>query len=417
MTIKKYFVAILSAALLVCAQSGSAENDASLMRPACQMPIITPKPEDDQLTFGLYSWQVFIAANWPASQLYRGEPDCEKLITDTGPRVWQTYKTSNEVFLRDAKNPGSWNDGYEAGAAVKVEQAAKATNNTVIEAHMEAVGKWLIDQKGNPTYFQMLVNKPWYDYVVNNNFYDRNNFSESTRINLPIQSMEVKAAWRIMTDFDDRSRYITQKSTVVNFDSNAKPKGTSDVVLGLVGLHLTIKAVGFPQWIWATFEHVDNVPDSIYDASTNKVVSQPKVGVNYSYYNASATKVNQSPCLLSDPNDCLPFTTPNPLSRLTPIRSGAVSANQQYQNGPIVKGSVLENYQLVATQWPSMPNNPSVTNGMPTPTISANTSMESYIQSSSSCMNCHGMAKLPGLQVKSDYSYLFNQANNASTNQ
>lgn len=76
----------------------------------------------------------------------------------------------------------------------------------------------------------------------------------------------------------------------------------------------------------------------------------------------------------------------------------------------------MENYQLITTQWPAKPNNPGATNGDPTPTVSANTTMESYIQSSSNCMNCHGMATLPGLSVKADYSFLFYEAHSANQN-
>src|ERR1700738_1493664 len=36
----------------------------------------------------------------------------------------------------------------------------------------------------------------------------------------------------------------------------------SDMRVGLVGLHIVQKTPTRPQWIWSTFEQVDNVPSS-----------------------------------------------------------------------------------------------------------------------------------------------------------
>lgn len=386
-------------------------SQAELLTPACWMPVAPPKVTDGQAAFDTYSWNMFVALNWPASTTKRGEPNCTKPLSASGLKVWQTYKTSNEVFRKDGLSPGTWQSGYGLGSSVSaVKQVSKASKTVAISSHQEAVGGWLIDQQGNPTYFQMWVNKNWYDYVLNNNLYNKDNYSNSTNIDLPWNSAELKSAWRILTSTDDTANYITQISEVAEFDDTGKPTGTTKkVTLGLVGLHVIYKPVGFPQWIWSTFEHVENVPDSEYDPTTNKVVSEPALEINYSYYNATATNVNQSPCKVSDPTDCQSFSKPNSLTRLTPIRTDAKAANAEYQ-AKHVQGTVLENYQLITTQWPTQPNNPAALWGDPTPTISANTTMESYIQTSSNCTNCHGMATLPGLQVKSDFSFLFGEA-------
>ncbi len=412
MKMKRLITATLVTFVAACGtQVHKKDSQAKLLTPACWMPVAPPEVTDGQAAFDTYSWKMFVALNWPASATIRGEPDCKKPLSASGPKVWQTFKTSSEIFRVDGVSPGPWQSGYGSGPSVsEIKQVSKASNTVAISSHQEAVGGWLIDQQGNPTYFQMWVNRNWYNYVLKNNLYNKDNFSNSTNIELPWNAAELKSAWRILQNADDAASYITQVSEVAEFDDTGKATGmTKKVTLGLVGFHIIYKPEGYPQWIWSTFEHVDNVPDSIYDPGTNKVVPEPALDINYSYYNATATKVNQSPCQISDPSDCQPFTTPNPLTRLTPVRADAKTANTEYQTKQ-VQGTVLENYQLITTQWPTQPGNPAALWGDPTPTISANTTMESYIQTSSNCTNCHGMATLPGLQAKSDFSFLFGEA-------
>lgn len=69
--------------------------------------------------------------------------------------------------------------------------------------------------------------------------------------------------------------------------------------------------------------------------------------------------------------------------------------------------SVFKYYQLITTQHPQSPDNPGNPLGQPTPSLSANVTMESYIQNNSSCMNCHSMATPLHSQYKSDFSFLF----------
>lgn len=388
----------------------------------CHQPS-PPTASGSQSEFDEYAWKTFIALNWPVSKTERGTPDCSEDL-GTGTPSWQTFKLSTEVFLPNAKNPGSWNAGYQdPDNSHPLIQYAKASNNVELASVHEAVGGWLIDQQGNPTYFQIWVNQIWYDYVVKNDFYNKDNFGNDTRIDMPDNATEVKSSWRILTEKDDHTRYVTQQSKVAAFNSKGKPTGQfQSVTLGLVGMHAIVKAPGFPQWIWATFEHIDNVPDTkaVEKSGPNgnywTTEPDPQPGVIYSYFNAKATNANTSPCNNGDPNDCIAFTTPNPLTRITPIREDAAAQNQAYQGSSPVKDTVFEHYQLITTQWPTMPDNPGATNGNPTPTISANVTMESYIQSTSNCTNCHGTATLPGTAVRSDYSFLFNSAHSASKN-
>jgi hypothetical protein len=48
--------------------------------------------------FNCYGWNTFVALFWPAKSDERGVPVTTKSITDAGPRVWETYKQTYEVF-------------------------------------------------------------------------------------------------------------------------------------------------------------------------------------------------------------------------------------------------------------------------------------------------------------------------------
>lgn len=66
------------------------------------------------------------------------------------------------------------------------------------------------------------------------------------------QVVELKSSWRILTDADDKSRYYVITGDI---------EGIGQKTLGMVGFHVVVNTGAHPEFIWATFEHVDNVPD------------------------------------------------------------------------------------------------------------------------------------------------------------
>ncbi|MBT2337719.1 MULTISPECIES: hypothetical protein [Pseudomonas] len=384
----------------------------------CQPPTTAPAANASQDLFDQYSWQLFIALNWPAQNGQRGDPDCSKQPGDPGYTVWQTYKTVAEIFLPQGADPGPWNTP-QAAKSLGIINIAALKNSTQVNAVDQAVGGWLIDQAGNPTYYDISANETSYDYIVNNQFYNANIVSKASNINFPNGVIEVKSSWRILTSNDNASHYLTQFARVATFDDQGQRNGVTEAYLGLVGLHLITKVNGYPQWIWSTFEQIDNVAPKTLEHG--QWVDQPATGTAYSYFNAStpAASLNQSPCdwqtqgghLVCVPKPGTTFQTPNPLNRVTPIAGVTQEVNARYRSDPDLRNSVLKYYQLITTQRPLMPDNPSNPLGQPTPALSANVTMESYIQPNSSCMNCHSMATPVKNPYKADFSYLFKFAN------
>jgi len=218
-------------------------------------------------------------------------------------------------------------------------------------------------------------------------------------------SIEVKAAWRELKDPEvaaAKARYYVIKARVQNPLNN---NVCEDRNMALVGFHIVQKTPLRPQWVWSSFEHVDNVPDP----------KEPHAGVSFSY-NSNMPPQTLDPAAptltLSNP----PIADPSPVQvvRVLPIFTpNTKDTNQRYQTALV--GSVWANYQLVVTQWPTKTLDPSVTppddipgDPFPAPTGSptsvGNTTMETYFQDSSSCMDCHDQAR----QIKTDFVWFIN---------
>jgi hypothetical protein len=356
---------------------------------SCTLPVQAPPADGSLVAFSDFSWLQFIALSWPAGA-ERGRPDCSATFGSTDKTVWQTYKTTDQLFLADAANPGPWSAG-KVMSFVLQHRAKAPLDLPVEESIRQAVGGWLTDQQGNPTYYSISVNRVSYDYVLHNGFYNAETVGAAESVSFPEGALEVKAAWRILTDVDDHSRYHSMVAQVTDYDSAGKPTGqTHEATVGLVGLHIVYRAPGFAQWTWATFEQVDN--------------TEGADGVLPSYHNNMCTGDYCTPNV-SPLQSGAPFTTPNQVTRVTTLTDEVEDANQRWQAA--VKGTPFQYYRLISPQWPTDPSDPGNPQGSPFPGTVANTALESYIQPTSSCMDCHSTARVPGGAVKSNYSFIF----------
>ena len=354
----------------------------------CIFPESPPSAKASTSDFAVYAWQQFVALNWPAQTGQRGVANCSMNLGSPGQTVWESFKTTDEIFLPGAVDPGPWRDG--TGQSV-LRYAAKANAGLPVEESIaQAVGGWLIDQNNNPTYYSIAVNKTSYNYVRSHQFYNEQVVSQAENVNFPNDALEIKAAWKIIQSDDDTSRFLTMSAQVEVFDDTGKPTGTTRAAtVGLVGFHIIYKPAGFPQWVWATFEQVDNVNTSTGHAS---------------YYSANCSGEYCDPNI-SPKKSGQPFTKPNQITRVTPLQDAVKTVNAEWQSN--VAGTPFEYYQLISPQWPVDPLNPGNPQGTPTPGVVANVTMESYIQPTSSCMDCHSTARVPGDKVKSNYSFIF----------
>jgi hypothetical protein len=376
----------------------------------CQPQFVAPFDLDNlQHGFDYYSWLTFIALN--ASQ-----PNAAPLPQNDAPTLWQDYASISDIMLPDGATPPPW------GAAPVIPPACrdldpsgqlhvlsksmiiKTVTGEVIEPFDTGP---LIDQNGNYVRYEILVNQPMYEYIVQNGLYSKAgqnafdgavDFPEGTVTQGSTGTMGaimVKAAWKVMGPNDDGSRFHIVEGLAYNPPSE-NPKveeSCSKVTLGLVGWHAAHKTDDAPQWIWSTFEHVDNVPAAA-DVAAGSLQS------HYNFYrpgcSAKDCPVNEPPPRPWNP-DVQPFPGgfASQITRVVPITQETVTLNTSFQG--ILAGTVWNNYELVSTQWPTDATSKVDPTGVPAPDFLANTTLETYIQgevpqSSSSCMACHGNA-------------------------
>src|SRR6202041_128549 len=76
-------------------------------------------------------------------------------------------------------------------------------------------------------------------------------------------AIEIKLAWKELGPGDDPRRFYTRELTSEVSeppDANGQPQsGKPPFKAGLVGMHISLRTESSPEWIWATFEQIDNV--------------------------------------------------------------------------------------------------------------------------------------------------------------
>lgn len=392
-------------------------------------PPSPPTLDSLQHDFDVFSWQSFIALNWPANA--DGSPNTHVTIgqVPNDPVVWQSYRESRTIFLPEGATPAPWGQDSPLPPACKninpktlplgtmrLTQVGK-TPNVLDESGQPFKTGPLIDQNGQYARFAILTNESMFDYIVDNKLYSKEgqkafgkdaDFPSSNPNQKVLGSIMIKTAWIKMGGKYDPAKFHTAYALVYNNPeehTGVKPSCVLEQV-GLVGFHIAHKTATDPQWVWSTFEHVDNAP----------TVGQKSTQASYNFFDPTCKKcqVNQPPPRPWNP--ATPHTQPTQIERVIPITADAQKLNNAYQKAlaAVDPDSVWQYYELVSTQWPTQPQSKVDPTGVPAPSFLANTTLESYIQghvrqTSSSCMACHNNATTTTGQF-SDFTYLLQRA-------
>src|SRR5262249_31136202 len=121
----------------------------------------------------------------------------------------------------------------------------------------------LTDQHRNLARFEIRLNQAMFNGIAGPKFYTVQAQDNASQISFAAGVMEVKAAWRQITSADPPpvvSRYFTRAAWIYTPPLGNNPATCVQGTVGLVGLHITQKTPTRPQWTWATFEQIDNVP-------------------------------------------------------------------------------------------------------------------------------------------------------------
>ena len=260
----------------------------------------------------------------------------------------------------------------------------------------------LIDQASQVVYATAHVNKDYYDFVVHGTYYTLAGIkAASSTIDFPVGALETKSTWRVAetdgkTYIEDASKFYTINAYIqrpkAKQDSTKKQAQLEscvvDATLALTGLHAVGRVKGHPEFIWSTFEHVDNAPDCS---------ATPAKGGPWSFYKAGTactpksfpTNCNQGKSTL--PNTPPPYT-PTEVCRVSPWGNGTAQNENNIQSlnksvkKQLASDSVWQNYQYIGAIWTNGKIPPKGTqNGS---TKLANTSAETFSQELN-CFGCH----------------------------
>jgi hypothetical protein len=402
-------------------------------KPSGILPVVVEIPssvksaEDARPFFDDFSWRSLIALNWPADPARRGvpkSPGVPGVFLKAGPSypaVWGSYREAYELFRLDGGRPPPFAakeqwlpfcGGVPAGTKVLL---MGTKSGTLLQATSQSFSYPLVDQNLNYVYFEIRFNRDQYEFVRGGDksppswLYLASNLAAAESkapISMPISAPQpyqqgavmLKAAWKQLAAHDPR--YYTVPAVI--YDPSSKTPCVKTQV-GLIGFHIGHKVKDFPQWIWSSFEHVDNVPND--DGSNppgpmtlNNGKKEPATVGGWADRPASQNLVPK------DHRVAAQVTRLNPIPT-TPTGRSTVDINAAYRKA--LAGTVWANYQLVITQWPTgatqfQPKGPGVSyptgSASPFPVDNAvNTAMETFFQSQgdaagaggNSCMRCH----------------------------
>ncbi|MEM6455042.1 MAG: hypothetical protein AAF772_08100 [Acidobacteriota bacterium] len=260
----------------------------------------TPVAQQTNCAFYQFSWQWFLSLAQPAN------PQEEE------PRRWETLPLyTGAANACDSIAETSTHDG--AGIFVRGQKAnADTFQPTVPESIGQAGGQDVL-------YAQMTDVQAENDFV-NVVFYivryNRTECEATAKGFLP-GTMELKTSWKQVTD-DEAARYYTIQASVDSVSPDP-------IQLGLVGFHLVRSTATHPEFVWATFEHRDNVPDC--------VDPQPTPATGWAFTSSEGAE-----CLARQPkmSSCLAqmkFNTPTATASTAKLSDTPQEICRVYRNG------------------------------------------------------------------------------------
>jgi hypothetical protein len=400
-----------------------------------------------QREFDLNAWQMFLSVNWPTANDRRpalqisdaGAPrwtlwqDSSSIFQVNGappsaaacspsPAALNALAPGRDLSQPVSKGLPAFN--VQANGVANLANEALNKRTTRFLGVLSAVGELnaanlgsdikqafsgpLIDQYGNFVFYEILIDPNEVKYLCDNKLYNINGqvdfFQAQKTVAMPTGqpnqdgsgSYELKLAWRVMQKqcspdptkpnppCDDLNRYFVQDAYIMDQGPDGKPVQRK-VKVGLVGMHIGHKSETSPQWIWATFEQVDNL-------SVDQV-AHPQLQASFNNANCPICVTDLQPQGQKVGKDTVYPRIPVQVSRTIPIPADKVALNNQAATALAAQNSVWQYYQLIDTQWPTDPTakpaNPlgglpnAVANkpgGNPTPVFLTNITMETYFQ-------------------------------------
>lgn len=130
----------------------------------------------------------------------------------------------------------------ERALNIRTVKASDDSQDFLIPERVDQAGREhaIYDQEGNVVFYEIRFSRNLCDYPA-----------IQANLDFPGKTVELKMAWRVMSDGDDKSDFYLSDATIQG----------QDYTLGLVGWHLVVTADNHPEMVWITLDHVDNAVD------------------------------------------------------------------------------------------------------------------------------------------------------------
>jgi hypothetical protein len=142
-----------------------------------------------------------------------------------------------------------------------------ASDPAVINAGVRQAGLdgLLIDRNGRPIFYAIHMNDVFASFIRRQQLTTKAALQNADpELEFPKGAVELKSAWQIVSDGSVPANYITRPALVpalkrvgdkVEIDTTAPARET---MVALLAIHVVFVLEGHPEFIWATFEHVDS---------------------------------------------------------------------------------------------------------------------------------------------------------------
>jgi len=383
--------------------------------PQDTLPAIFAEGQDPTAEFNDFGWRLFLAAAWPGDPLKKGEPDRLATLPDLKPPVWDGWAGVDELYLDGGARPLNWGDTGTRRPA-NLPPGDFPPTRVLSQLNQMGVGVPigpLVAQNRTYTLYETRVNRTLYEFLRGADTapaswrYLAKNLPKPDKpaLDYPVGSICFKAAWRLFqlpAEQELMKRYHVMSAWVPTTQSPFWERRA----VGLTGFHLIVRTAKRPEWLWFSFEHVDNLSvGSDAPAGTKPTYNNP-AGPQWAFH----PEVNQLPSAVFPVGPPAMSTSPTPVQvvRFSRIPASTRLANDAYQKHAVVRLTPWRHYSLIVAQWPrrrAMGGTFPGTAGFPFPDAPeaaerpiANSVLETSknLQSGQSCMKCHAVRKTYG---------------------
>jgi hypothetical protein len=352
---KRKHLIIAAGALLLAGLSANVVAQAPPPLPPCKSllgwweqpglpPNFTNGGANTVCDFQLWSWTAFI--HWMAKDK-SGQPAFLNLPT------YDDLKSGDK--LRALVGPRT--------LALKPRTAKPRSISSV----QQASGGVLVDQNGRAVYYSTHMDSIYFAFTQK--YFGPTNYKKAApTLTYPVGATVLKAAWRIVAPNEKPTDAFTTTATIDLLESDGmggvKPSGKtqSGVTVALVGIHVVGVIKGHPEFVWGTFEQVNNSPDLPIGMAPNS--TQAVSAQDFTFYKGgtAANLANQTASLTIDPATQVISPITNVFRQYAyggaTIQVGEPdirTSNADFQGGIKQEGKLIDpvfaNYRLIGTTW------------------------------------------------------------------